>query len=428
VSTSVSHSSLGLEERRRAEAAFAEGSDCVIVATSTLELGIDVGDLDRVIQVDAPHAVSTFLQRLGRTGRRPGARRNCLFVTTSDEAFLRAVGLINLWAEGYIERIVPPLEPVHVFAQQVLALTLQQGGIGRSAWREWVGRVPAFAAMTQRDVDELLSHMVERELLFDEAGIVSVGAEGERSFGYRNFMELFSVFNSPPLFTVLHGRSEVGQVHEVSFRNSGKDQPILLLGGQSWAVTHIDWVRRIAYVAPSAAPGRSRWLGDGQALHSRLCRAMQRALAQGQVHAELSRRATDRLDGLRGEFAWVEEGHTTVVTESSGKSRWWTFAGLRANTALGGFLRPLTDPHGAWGNLAITLEPGAKANDLRLRLREASPEAVTAEMAVSDAAVDGLKFSVCLPAPRARQVLRKRLVDVEGIRSCLEQPITTVSQ
>jgi ATP-dependent Lhr-like helicase len=426
-STFLSHSSLGLDERRRAETAFAEGSDCVIVATSTLELGIDVGDLDRVIQVDAPSAVSGFLQRLGRTGRRPGTRRNCLFATTSDEAFLRAAGLINLWAEGYVEPIVPPPEPVHVLAQQILALTLQQGGIGRSTWREWVGRVPAFAAMTKHDVDQLLSHMIEQGLLIDEAGIVSVGAEGERSFGYRNFIDLFSVFNSPPLFTILHGRSEVGQVHEVSFQRSGKDQPVLLLGGQNWLVTHIDWVRHIAYVTPSSDPGRSRWLGDGLALHFRLCRAIKGVLAGDEVRAELSRRARDKLDRLRAEFAWVEEGHTAVVREASGRTRWWTFAGLRANTALSGFLGQLADSSGAWGNLAITLVPDVKGNDLQSRLGGASLEAIIAEMPVSDAAIEGLKFSVCLPPLRARQVLRSRLVDVEGIRSCLEQPITTVA-
>jgi len=70
VSTFVSHSCLSLEERKAAEDAFAQGNDCVIVATSTLELGIDVGDLDRVIQIDAPFTVSSFLQRIGRTGRR----------------------------------------------------------------------------------------------------------------------------------------------------------------------------------------------------------------------------------------------------------------------------------------------------------------------------------------------------------------------
>ena len=74
VATFITHSSLSQDERRQAEGAFAGRDDCVIVATSVLELGIDVGDLHRVIQIDAPATVSSFLQRMGRTGRR-GARR-----------------------------------------------------------------------------------------------------------------------------------------------------------------------------------------------------------------------------------------------------------------------------------------------------------------------------------------------------------------
>ncbi len=76
VTTYLSHASLSIDERRRAEQAFAEGRDCVIVATSTLELGIDVGELDRVIQVNDPPNVAAFLQRIGRTGRRAGGTRN----------------------------------------------------------------------------------------------------------------------------------------------------------------------------------------------------------------------------------------------------------------------------------------------------------------------------------------------------------------
>ena len=70
----VTHSSLSQEQRRQAEDAFANRDDCVIVATSVLELGIDVGNLDRVIQIDSPTTVSSFLQRMGRTGRRAGQR------------------------------------------------------------------------------------------------------------------------------------------------------------------------------------------------------------------------------------------------------------------------------------------------------------------------------------------------------------------
>ena len=70
VTAHLVHASLALDERRRAEQAFAEGRDCVIVSTSALELGVDVGDLDRVIQVNSPLTVAGFLQRLGRSGRR----------------------------------------------------------------------------------------------------------------------------------------------------------------------------------------------------------------------------------------------------------------------------------------------------------------------------------------------------------------------
>ncbi len=97
VTTFVTHSSLSQEQRQQAEEAFASRDDCVIVATSVLELGVDVGDLHKVIQIDAPSTVSSFLQRMGRTGRRPGTSRNCLFLATDDDALLRSAGLIELW-------------------------------------------------------------------------------------------------------------------------------------------------------------------------------------------------------------------------------------------------------------------------------------------------------------------------------------------
>jgi ATP-dependent helicase Lhr and Lhr-like helicase len=124
VTTFVSHGSLGAGQRRTAEQAFAEERDCVIVATSTLELGIDIGDLDQVIQIDAPPTVAAFLQRLGRTGRRPDTARQTLILATGDDALLRAAAVLLRWAEGYVEPIIPPAAPLHPVAQQLLALSL----------------------------------------------------------------------------------------------------------------------------------------------------------------------------------------------------------------------------------------------------------------------------------------------------------------
>ena len=149
VETFISHSSLGVEERRLAEQAFAQRQNCVIVATSSLELGIDVGDLDRVIQIDAPATVSSFLQRMGRTGRRSDNPSNCLFLATSDEALLRAAALVRLWNQGFVEPVNAPPKPYHILAQQLMALCLQERGIGRSEWFDWLESVPAFREMDQ---------------------------------------------------------------------------------------------------------------------------------------------------------------------------------------------------------------------------------------------------------------------------------------
>ena len=98
----------------------------------TLELGIDVGDLDRVIQIDAPATVASFLQRLGRTGRRPGSIRNCLFLTPSTATrCCEAAALLLLWGRGWVEPVIAPPEPRHIVAQQMLALCLQEHRIGR---------------------------------------------------------------------------------------------------------------------------------------------------------------------------------------------------------------------------------------------------------------------------------------------------------
>src|SRR5690606_17937438 len=156
-----------------------------IVATSALELGIDVGDLDRVIQIDAPPKVASFLQRIGRTGRRQGSSRNCLFLATNEAALLQAAAIIALWEEGFVEPIRPPREPFHLFAQQLLALTLQNGRFPGDGWREFIGRLPAFKEMEQQDLQRIFEHLIEKGYLSWDGVWLSMGEQGEAKFGHR---------------------------------------------------------------------------------------------------------------------------------------------------------------------------------------------------------------------------------------------------
>ena len=121
--------------------------------------------------------------------------------------------------------------------------------------------------------------MLDREILWEEAGILAMGREGEDTYGRRNFLELFSVFMSPPLFSILHGRQELGYVDEMTFLGKHEGPRVLLLGGRAWQVNHIDWQRRIAYVEATDATGRTRWKGEGQGLGFRLSQSIKRILA-----------------------------------------------------------------------------------------------------------------------------------------------------
>jgi ATP-dependent helicase Lhr and Lhr-like helicase len=408
VATSVSHSSLGLDERRRAERAFAEGRDCVIVATSALELGIDVGDFDRVIQVDAPSSVSSFLQRMGRTGRRPGLARNCTFLATDDASLVRAAWLVELWRSGYVEPATPPPEPLHILAQQILALALQERGIGRSDWMAWVGRVPAFRDLDQTMVAQILDGMIERQILWDEAGVLWLGREGQDTFGRKNFLELLSVFSAPPLFAVLHGRHELGSVDETTFLGRRDDgPPVLLLAGRAWQVTHLDWKRRRAHVEPAEDAGRSRWRGSGQLLGNDLCGAIRKVLADDAARPGWSRRAVARMETIRAEYPWLTGDEANVLLVTGEEVSWWTFAGGRANAALAYELATRLDTKVTSDNFAIRFPPGLGAEAIGPALdgpRAADPASFVAP--ASEQAIDGLKFSECLPRDLAARVVQ----------------------
>ncbi|HEY0938098.1 MAG TPA: DEAD/DEAH box helicase, partial [Trebonia sp.] len=297
VTTHLVHASLALDERRRAEQAFAEGHDCVIVSTSALELGIDVGDLDRVIQVGSPVTVAAFLQRLGRSGRRAETVRNCLFLAIEHEQLLAAAGLLLAWGRGFVEPVVPPPEPRHITAQQLLALCLQEGRVGEKLWPEWL----LLPSLTE-EADEITTHLAGHGFVQREDGMLFIGPEAELKFGRRHFMDLMASFTAPPEFTVLHGREEIGRTDPVLLVDRVNGPRLLLLGGRTWRVTWTDWKRRRCFVEPGEGGGRARWLGSAPGGASfELARAMRDVLLGADPPARLTRRASGVLDGLRSD-------------------------------------------------------------------------------------------------------------------------------
>lgn len=384
--TFVSHASLSVSERRQAEAAFTEEKDCVIVATSTLELGIDVGDLDRVIQIDSPSSVSSFLQRMGRTGRRAGALRNCLFLVTNDDAFMLALGVTKKWSQAWVEAAVPPAEPWPILAQQALVSVLERGEIPTMEVVQLLHG--SFPELATDDITTLVEHLVEKQFLDRSAGVLRVGPETERLYARGHYRDLLASFSGSMLLTGRHGSSEVGYI-DPTVLTGEQDHRLLLLAGRSWRVTEVEWSKRIVWLEPAREGGKARWIGGARSLGRDVCQAIRTVLATGApTIVTLSLRAQAALRVLTDELPMSLGTHFVVARSDAATVRTWTFAGTRANRT--------------WAHQASVGGQKVRFDAMSIRapaslLTDAAPGQFTLTDAEIATFAESVKFAECVP-------------------------------
>jgi len=424
VRTFVSHASLSLDERRQAEAAFAAESDCVIVATSTLELGLDVGDLDRVVQVGAPPSVASFLQRMGRTGRRAGTARNCLLLATDDEELLICLALASLWREGKVEPVVAPPRPAHIFAQQIMALALQLSGVARPEVKLWLGE--AMEAVSHEDRDTVLGHMLAGGILAEDDGVLGLGAQGEREFGRRHFADLVAAFTEPLQLAVRCGPIDVGAVHPASLAPSSRSwAAVLSLGGRSWKVVDVDWRKRTVDVVSATSAGRSRWLGSARNVAAATCRAAERIVAGAEPSCRLSRRAESALAEIRSRLPFVDAVRLPVVSDGAGRVTVWTFGGGAAASSVAAELA--ASDLGVIGSDDFSVSVrGATVGEVADRVRCIDPD--LAHPRLPDDLLSALKFGLCLPEQLAASLLSSRISDPSSMREIVSREPRLVTE
>ena len=400
VCTFVSHASLSVAERRHAEAAFAEERDCVIVATSTLELGIDVGDLDRVIQIDAPGMVSSFLQRMGRSGRRSGTRRSCLFLATGETALLGAGAICRLWSRGWVEKACPPVQPWNVLAQQALLMVLERGEVTLTELLTQL--VASFPELDAAGVRTCIDHLLaQADLACPDPGLLQIGPKAQAAHERSHYRDLLVTFTGPDLLVGRHGTAEVGYLDPAVLAGQ-RDEPLkVLLSGRSWSVREVDWKRRVVWLEPATQGGKARWMGSGRGMSAEVAMAVRELLLCGEAGvAKLSKRAIATLDELRD----TTPTHIDPpAVQQHGPANWcmWTYAGSDANqrTQL------------AWRHAGASSSNGLTVTwrvDPRLlgNLSDLAPVLSIEEIAEL---AQPFKFAELLPAEQRRSLILSRL-------------------
>jgi ATP-dependent Lhr-like helicase len=331
----VHHGSVSKEERLEAEQRFATGTNACIVATSTLELGIDVGGLDLTFQANAPSTVSSFLQRMGRTGRREGTVANMTFLCEDAASVVQSAALVLLASCGWVERVKDQQRAWPVLVHQLLTLTQAHGGISIERCWELLHRVPDFRGISEQEYRALVDHMKREDYLFESGGLLSMGQQAERVFGKKNFMELYAVFSSPVLYRVeTEAQREVGSLEQNFVDGLVEEMSTFLLAGRAWLVVSLNHAERLVRVR--AAPRGKKPLWGGflpQFLGFELCQQMKAILVSRDEYPFIDAQGKASLEEWRNDLGALLRRNEPFQFDGSTLT-WWTFAGGRINQTL----------------------------------------------------------------------------------------------
>ncbi len=302
----IHHGNLSAAIRDEAERKMKDDeTDCVTCATVTLELGIDIGRLQRIIQNDAPNTVSSFLQRLGRSGRR-GQPSEILTVIREEDPLpntplpqlipwnlLRAISIIQLYAE---ERFTEPpyirKKPFSLLFHQMLSTLASSGELRPKRLAEKMLSLPPFENITPEELRTLMLAMVKTDILelTDEGGLI-VGLKGERM---TNSFKFYAVFKDSEDFTVRCESDEIGTITT--------PPPVgerFALAGKVWEVTELDVQRKLVFVKSVLGKMEVSWPGDYGEIHTRILERMRQVLAEDTVYPYLLPNAQKRLEDAR---------------------------------------------------------------------------------------------------------------------------------
>ena len=323
----VHHGNLSASYRETAEGIMKDDSQYMTtVTTATLELGIDIGRLERAFQIDAPWTVSSFLQRMGRTGRRE-LPPEMWFVIREDEPEVRAmlpttipwkllqgIALVQLYLE---ERWVEPPRldrlPFSLLYHQTMSTLASCGELSPRALADRVLRLHYFHRITQEDYRVLLRHLIATDHIQQtEQGGLIVGLAGERVI---NSFKFYGVFQESEEYTVLSESQELGTV--VSPPPVGEK---LAIAGHVWQVLDVDHKRRLIYcqqVKGSVPAYFGQCPGD---LHTKILTRMRRVLQEDRQYPYLMKNAVARLEQAR--FTAAHSGAAEKPLINLGGNMW----------------------------------------------------------------------------------------------------------
>jgi len=237
-----------------------------IISTSTLELGIDIGALDKVFQLGCTPSPATLLQRVGRTGRRAGKAQYFRGLLRDLDELVVMVGTTNLGLRGKSEALIFPQRAFHILVHQVICLARQSHGISPDKAWGILSYADCFAGITRSEFDSLIAHLLKIEILRDVDGDFVVGEKGEKIFLRSGGRNLFAVFETGPIYEVFEGKNQnqIGFLDSSFVEGLANNVPFyFVLAGILWKARKVDLEHHLVVAERSPVGDPPSWNSFG---------------------------------------------------------------------------------------------------------------------------------------------------------------------
>lgn len=429
----IHHGNLSASYRETAEDIMRDEEQLqTTVTTATLELGIDIGRLERAFQIDAPFTVSSFLQRMGRTGRRDDPPEmhfvmreeqpepRSMMPETVPWKLIQGIALVQLYREEkWVEPPALDRLPYSLLYHQVMATLASCGELSPAELAQRVLTLSYFHRVSADDLRALLHHLIDTDQVeVTEGGGLIVGISGER---ITNSFKFYAVFQENEEFTVRCESSELGTI--VNPPPAGER---IAIAGHCWLVEEVDWKRHLVFC--TQVKGRvPAYFGDCAGdINTHVLERMKRALEEHEAYPYLLGNARARLAQARHVAANAGvAGRDSRPLINLGGDTWALFPwlGSYAFLALERLLKiKCADELGLKG-----LDP-SRPYFMQFRMKageETFYQIVAAEAEADFAPIDLVypgevpyfdKYDEMLPAELVRKGFAEGVLDIEGMR------------
>ncbi len=421
------HSSVDKEIREDIEK-FAKNNErynFCISCTSTLELGIDIGTIDKIVQIDSTHSVSSLVQRIGRSGRREGEKSIINIYATDKWNLLQSLACWQLYNSDFLEPLHISDRPFDILFHQLLSISKQLSGISKASLTQQLKTNFAFSLISEQDIISIIDYSISKNYLELLGNEIILGVEGENIV---NTKEFYSVFKTEPSFKVINSGHKIG---DIPFSQQVIPDANILLAARIWKIIDIDFKSAKITVIPANDGKKPIFFGSIGETHEKVRVEMLRILKSSEEYIELDNSSKDILTEFRNDFKGFiisDFQFDRPIVVKSNKIKIYTFTGTKINNSLV-FLISLTGIDVILNDQSSTLEIDINIDDIGSLTNKINDVYVDIDfhlknsVETNESLLNFSKWGKFLPISYQCQILKERTYDFENAISFLNRLI-----